>query len=431
MIKLAIIGAGSRFSFGIAADLLREPAFAGSTLALVDPDPRALDTSTRIVKRMVEASGASLTVESSADRRNVLSGCDYVLNSIAVGEPFARERDVEIGERYGIYQPTSQTVGPAGYCRGLRVLPHAVDISRDVAELAPDATIIDLANPLAAVCRSMIRESGLPVLGLCEQWAFTRRFFADVLNADPDDLDLLSVGTNHLTWALGLEYRGRDVLPDLIDALYKPGHHDLLARVPVSDRVYRAFGVWPTGTEEHIAEFFNDFLTPETNGGANLGMRIRHTTERQWADRWKEREAWASDAPIDHLLGPSGENAVDIIASIEGIHPPHIEIVNIPNSGLIDNLPDHAVVEVPAHVGPLGVRGLKVGPLPDAVREILSNRITQQELHIDAALSGDRTLAVRGLYFDAQIPSIDVGARILEESIAANAEWLPRFGGRP
>ena len=70
------------------------------------------------------------------------------------------------------------------------------------------ATIIDLANPLAAVCRSMIREGGLPVIGLCEQWAFTKRFFARVLNADPDSLELLSVGTNHLTWALGLEHEG-------------------------------------------------------------------------------------------------------------------------------------------------------------------------------------------------------------------------------
>ena len=426
--KFTIIGAGSKFSFGIAADLIREPAFADSTLALVDPVEQALDTSTRIVKRMVETAGASLTIESSSDRRAVLADSDYVLNSIAVGEPFARERDVEIGERYGIFQPTSQTVGPAGYCRGLRVLPHAVDIARDTAELARNATIVDLANPLSAVCRSMIREGGLPVVGLCEQWAFTKRFFARVLDADPDTLDMLSVGTNHLTWALGLEHEGRNVLPELIDALYQPENKDLLDQVPVSDRVYKAFGVWPTGTEDHIAEFFNDFLTPETNGGGDFGMSIRHTSEAQWEERWKEREALASgDAPIDHLLGPSGENAVDIIAMLEGIHPPGFEMVNIPNNGLIDNLPDHAIVELPAHVGPLGVRGLKVGPLPDAVREILSARITQQELHIDAAISGDRDLAVRGLYFDAQIPSVETGARILDESLAANAEFYPRF----
>lgn len=134
MLNLAIIGAGSRFSFGITADLIRDDHFTGSTLALVDPDERALDTSKRIVNRMVKESGADLTVISSRSRDDVLANCDYVLNSIAVGEPFARERDVEIGEEFGIFQPTSQTVGPAGYCRGLRVIPHVVEIAKDVAD---------------------------------------------------------------------------------------------------------------------------------------------------------------------------------------------------------------------------------------------------------------------------------------------------------
>ena len=82
--KFTIIGAGSKFSFGIAADLIREPAFADSTLALVDPSEQALDTSTRIVKRMVETAGSSLTIESSSNRRDVIADSDYVLNSIAV-----------------------------------------------------------------------------------------------------------------------------------------------------------------------------------------------------------------------------------------------------------------------------------------------------------------------------------------------------------
>jgi alpha-galactosidase len=430
-LSLCIIGAGSRFSFGIAADLIREPHFAGSTLALVDPDERALDTSTRIVNRMVAQSKADLTIVSSADRRDVLAGCDYVLNSIAVGEPFARERDVAIGEQHGIYQPTSQTVGPAGYFRGLRVLPHAVGIAEDVAELCPDATIIDLANPLAAVCRSMIRSSGRPVIGLCEQWAVTQKFFARVLEVSEEELLLNSVGTNHLTWAIGLEYKGREILGEVVAALHEPENKSFLDEVPVSAQTYRAFGAWPTGTEEHIAEFFNYFLSEETNGGADLGMRIRHVSEEQWDERWKERESWANgDASIDHLLGPSGENAVEIIAALEGFHPPITEMVNIPNQGLIDDLPDEAIVELPARIGPSGVQGLKVGPLPPAVRETLRSRITQQELQIDAALSGNRDLALRGLLFDAQITSLKVADEIMDASIEANAEFLPRFKGK-
>ncbi|HCK09880.1 MAG: hypothetical protein CME21_10155 [Gemmatimonadetes bacterium] len=428
MLNLAIIGAGSRFSFGITADLIRDDHFTGSTLALVDPDERALDTSKRIVNRMVKESGADLTVISSRSRDDVLASCDYVLNSIAVGEPFARERDVEIGEEFGIFQPTSQTVGPAGYCRGLRVIPHVVEIAKDVADFCPNATIINLANPLAAVCRAMIRESGLPVIGLCEQWAVTRRFFAKALNAEEEELELNSVGTNHLTWALGLRQDSREVLDTLIEDLHKPKNADLLSEVPVSTRIYKAFGMWPTGTEEHIAEFFNYFLTPDTGGGADLGMQIRHTTEEQWEARWSEREAWAEGSEsIDHLLGPSGENAVKIIAALEGYRDPIAEMVNIPNEGRIPNLPDEAIVELPTYIGKDGVENADIGALPLAIREILSKRITQQELQIDAALSGDRDLALRGLLFDDQITSLDAAEAILERSLKANDKYLPRF----
>ena len=120
--KITIIGAGSAFVYHVVSDLIRRPALGGSTVGLVDIDPQALDLSARIVARMIAETGADLRVEQSTERRDVLPGSDFVLISISVGEPWARERDVEIGEGYGIYQPTSQTVGPAGFARGLRVV---------------------------------------------------------------------------------------------------------------------------------------------------------------------------------------------------------------------------------------------------------------------------------------------------------------------
>ena len=125
-IKLTLIGAGSAFAFHVVSDLIRRPALAGSEIALVDLNPEALDLATRITRRMVAESGADLRITSTTERREVLADSDFVLNSISVGEPWARERDVAIGEEYGIYQPTSQTVGPAGFMRGMRVIPHVV-----------------------------------------------------------------------------------------------------------------------------------------------------------------------------------------------------------------------------------------------------------------------------------------------------------------
>ena len=425
-IKVTVIGAGSRFAFSIASDLMHYDAFVGSTLALVDTNPDALDLSTRVIDQMVKTAGSDLHIEQSTDRRDVLDRSDFVLNSISVGEPWAREKDVAIGEQHGIYQPTSQTVGPAGFMRGLRVVPHAVSIAHDIAKLCPNATVLDLANPLAAVCRSMIREADLDVIGLCEQWAVTLPNFAELIGAD--DLDCLSVGTNHLTFALGLFHNGQDVLPDFLDKVESDKAKSLRERLPVSYEIYEAYGLWPTGTEEHIAEFFPYFLTPETDGGMDYNLRTRHTTEEAFAERITKREAWASgEKSVDHLLEPSGESAVEIIAALLGIIEAEQHMVNVPNKGLIDNLPNDAIVELPAYIGPGGVRGLKVGPLPRAVAQVLDDRVAQQELLIDAAISGDPAFALQGLLLDAQVISLKAGHEILSASLKANAEWLPNF----
>ena len=427
-IKITLIGAGSAFTFSIVADLIRQPAFASSVVALVDTDAAALDLSARIARRMVAETGSSLRIEESTGRRQALPGSDFVLNSISVGEPWARERDVAIGEEYGIYQPTSQTVGPAGFTRGLRVIPHAVAIARDVKGLCPEAIVLNLANPMAAVCRAMVRETGITVVGLCEAWKVTVPVFASALGVPPEELDLFSVGTNHLGWALALHHRGRDVLPETLARLHSLECAALLDSVPVARDVYAAFGLWPTGSEDHIAEWFPYFLTPATRGGADYGLSTRHVTEEQWAARRTERRALAEGSrPIAPILQPSGESAVAIIACLAGVERPSPEMVNIPNAGLVDNLPGEAIVELPAYVSPGQVRGLKVGPLPQPVAQILSTRALQQELLVDVALSGDRRLALQGLLLDAQIVSLAAARQILERSLAANAQWLPGF----
>ncbi len=128
------------------------------------------------------------------------------------------------------------------------------------------------------------------------------------------------------------------------------------------------------------------------------------------------------------MLAPSEEGVVEIIGSLLGIEEPARHIVNIPNAGLVDNLPAEMIVELPAYVSSGVLRGLKVGPLPQPIAQLLATRAVQQELLIDAALFGDRRIALQGLLLDAQIVSLDIAHSILEESLAANAEWLPLFG---
>lgn len=102
--------------------------------------------------------------------------------------------------------------------------------------------------------------------------------------------------------------------------------------------------------------------------------------------------------------------------------------VNVRNDGLIPNQPDHSVVEVPSVIGGYGVRGVAVGPLPQAIADVLRARIYQQELAVDAALSGDRILALQALLADPLVRDLLSAEAMLEDALEVHAQYLPRHG---
>jgi len=111
---------------------------------------------------------------------------------------------------------------------------------------------------------------------------------------------------------------------------------------------------------------------------------------------------------------------------------PEVHVVNVPNGGAIPNLPAEAIVEVSSLVGGYGVRPLQVGPLPEPVAATLRQHITVQELTVEAALSGDRRVALQAFLLDPQTSAILTPAeteKLLAELLEAHAPYLPQFAG--
>ena len=85
MPKIAIIGAGSaEFSTEIIRDVLATPALEHGTFALVDVHAGRLELARQAAEKLVDQSGRNWTVEASLDRRDILPGTNYVVNTIEV-----------------------------------------------------------------------------------------------------------------------------------------------------------------------------------------------------------------------------------------------------------------------------------------------------------------------------------------------------------
>ncbi|MGQ9686861.1 MAG: family 4 glycosyl hydrolase, partial [Thiobacillaceae bacterium] len=212
--KIVIIGAGSAmFTQGLVADLI---VTGGAwTLGLVDIDPSALDVAAGLSRRMVEAKGADVLLESSTDRRDLLPGADVVVTTIGVGGRRAWEADVYIPRKYGIYQPVGDTVMPGGISRALRMIPAMVDIANDVLKLCPQARFFNYANPMTANCWAVRKATGADMVGLCIGTSHVIHDLARFLGVPAQEVTALAAGLNHFTWIYDLRHHGRDAWPQV------------------------------------------------------------------------------------------------------------------------------------------------------------------------------------------------------------------------
>jgi alpha-galactosidase len=435
--RIVVIGAGStEFTPGLIADLAATPRLHGATLALVDIVPERVETMARFAERVIRERGVDLRVEAATDRRGVLPGASFVTTTIAVGGARGWETDVRIPERYGIFQTVGDTVGPGGVLRALRHVPVLVDLARDMEELCPDAWLFNYTNPMSVLVRAVQRTSAIRCAGLCHGALHSREMIARDLGIPASELGFRSAGLNHLAWVLDLCHHGVDVYPRFRE-LVRAG---LSAADPdpegdpyeifqqVSARVMELYGLYPIPGDRHVAEFFSFFLRQR---GATLDFGTQPALDMTNAilggkDALWERIAAQADGrqPLDaQWLGEDGEGErlVKIVEAIVHDDPLYEIAVNVPNHGLIPNLPGDAIVEVPGYISGFGVQGLSVGPLPPGIADVLTRRISQQELTVAAALGGDRALAVQALLADPLVPDARVAGELLDEMLAAHA----------
>jgi alpha-galactosidase len=440
---LVLIGAGSTvFTPGLLTDLAQTPAFQDLTVRLVDTVPEAAEVMAALGRRIAAEHGSGLRVEAVADRREALRGARFVATVIAVGSAEGWRRDLEIPERFGVRQTVGDSVGPGGVLRALRHVPEMVAIGEDIADVAPGATLFNYSNPLSANVRAVTRETGVRAVGLCHGTMHTKTAFARALQVDEGSVVATFAGLNHLSWLLDLRTADRDLYPEL-RRLVEQEARDAAApsdwaegpQAPVSADLLRTFGLYPAPGDRHVAEFFSDYLTAAPGEDLAWGLQAGLDATRQYIDEksvlW-DRLRGLADGSLP-LGAPDAAEAERLVPIIEAIRSGrgHVELaVNLPNSGLVSNLPGSAIVEVPAVIGADGIRGVAVGPLPDAIAALLTARSLQQELTVDAAVRGDRELALQALALDPLVPTRAIAVAALDAAVEADPAGLAAFTDR-
>ena len=434
MPKITIIGAGSAvFAAEIIKDILVTPGLETGTFALVDIDEGRLEVAHAMAQWLIDGSGRNWTVEASVDRTEVLAGTDYLVNSIEVAGLENVRHDYDIPLKYGVDQCIGDTIGPGGLFKALRTLPAWIDILQDVERLAPNALVMNYTNPMSLTVLTGVRASKLPIVGLCHSIQHTTHQLAEYLDIPYKEINWQGAGINHLAWIVKLERNGQDLYPMLEQRIAQ--NPDLYERDPVRFEMMKHLGAFVTESSGHTSEYTAYFRKrPDL---IQKYMRSGYEGEsgyyaNNWP-RWREEHlrelkgVIAGKGDFDLKRGP--EYASYIVESME-TGTPHVVYSNVPNTGLIDNLPQDGVVEVACLVDKKGVQPTHFGSLPTHLANLDRQHMAFHDLAATAVLEEDREAAVHALMCDpltAAVCSLVEIRQMFGEMAAAQAAYLPAF----
>ena len=433
MTKIVLIGAGSvSFGSGTLCDLFAaREELNGSTIALVDIDPEALQVMTQVARRLNEATGRPFVIEASTDRCKVLPDAQFVIIAIAVRRNELWRLDFEIPLKHGVKQVMGENGGPGGLFHAMRNIPIVLDICRDIERLCPDALVLNFTNPEGRICLAANRYTDLQFVGLCHGIGMAQTVIGHTLDLPVETLDPKAAGLNHFTWILDLRRTntGEDLYPAFKRAIAEKTdqvEEKVSWSIQLCGYLMEKFGYWPSPSDDHVGEYL-------AYAWESCGLE---GYDFDAADRWGEtlwqqlQRSASGEEPVDSLLQRrSGERAVPIIVGMLGNTHQYELAVNLPNEGLIPNLPSWAIVEVPATVDATGVHGVCVGPLPEPIAAMCRTQIAVIDRLVEAAVHGDRDVALQALLLDPVVNGISQAEAILDELLEVHKDYLPQFEG--
>ncbi len=414
----------------------------GSRIVLHDINPTTLAVVEQTGRLFIEEHKLPFTISATTNRAEAFNGADFLISSIEVGNRFELwEQDWRIPQQYGVQQVYGENGGPGGLFHSLRIIPPILEICADVMRICPEATVFNFSNPMSRICTTVTRAfPDLKFIGMCHEIASLRNYLPRILGVPYEALEVRAAGLNHFSAVLTAKYKesGLDAYPDIraqapnffghmpsknaFQKYFKETGHN-----PVTDDDFASLETeaWPERRVfQVILEKFGLMpITSDSHFGEYIQWAYDVTDHKAILDFYRfYKEYLARVQPRIELLLKER-----IVPMIEGMLTDSgyvEEAVNIPNQGLIADLPDWIVVEVPATVDKNGVHGIPMGHLPKGFAGLLLNQVAVHDLTAEAVLQKSKAAALQALLVDPIVNQYDGIEEMLDTMIAYQERWL-------
>jgi alpha-galactosidase len=427
--KITFIGAGSTvFAKKLIGDILSFPELADSKICLHDINETRLGTSRIVARRIAQTLGVSSAIEATTDLSRALDGASYAVSMIQVGgyRP-CTVTDFEIPKRYGLRQTIADTLGIGGIMRALRTAPVLIEACQEMERGCPGVVHLNYVNPMAMNCWALNQATKIRTIGLCHSVQYTAEDLSRDIGVPLEEINYVAAGINHMAFFLRFERNRKDLYPEVRRVISE-------GRVPDNNRVrydmFKRLGYFVTESSEHFAEYVPWYIK---RGREDLVKRFKIPLDEylrrceSLVAEWEglRSELLCSEEPIK--IQRSVEYGSRIIHSLE-TGTPRVVYGNVPNTGLIDNLPAGCCVEVPCLVDKNGVQPVQIGRIPCELAALMQTNINVQALTVEAILKANPNLIYHAAMLDphtaAELDPDEISS-LVDDLLVAHGEWIP------
>jgi 6-phospho-beta-glucosidase len=432
-IKIVTIGGGSSYTPELVEGFIkRYDELPVRELWLVDIEEgkEKLEIVSDLAKRMVEKAGVPMEIHTTLDRREALPGADFVTTQLRVGLLESRIKDERIPLQHGFIG--QETNGAGGMFKGFRTIPVILGINSDIAELCPDAWMINFTNPSGMIQEALIKYGETKkVIGLCNVPIGIEMGLAQLLGVDHSRIRVDFAGLNHMVFGLNVYLDGENVTERVLEdmALGKSASKvNNIMDIKWEPDFIRALGVVPCPyhryyfmKEEMLKTELEELKKGETRA------EVVKKLEDELFELYKDKNLDIKPPQLEQRGGAYySDAACRLISSIYN-DKRDIQPVNTMNTGAITSLPYDSAVEVSCMITKDGPKPLAMGELPVQVNGLIQQIKSFERVSIEAAIEGSYQKALLAMTINPLIATDSRAKALLDDMIEEHKKYLPQF----
>lgn len=440
---ISIVGGGSRYTPGILRMLVAEKGrFPLRKITLYDNEAERQNKVGAYGKILFQEYYPECEIIVTNDAETAFEDIDFAFMQIRAGRMKMREMDEKIALRHGCLG--QETCGAGGFAYGMRSIPAVCDIIKDIRKYSPEAWVLNYSNPAAIVAEATKRifKDDFRIINICDMPIGIMGFYAKALGKRPDEIEPRYFGLNHFGWFTQIldKKTGEDYLPRLHEFFKTP-------MAAVGD-LHPTDKSW-MDTFKFMSKMIQDYEDYLPNTYLQYYLYPKHIVEHEDPNYTRANEVM--DGPEkktfamldeviaegklkgtkyepkpDELADGHAGYIVDLATAIAN-NTGDVFLCMTENTGIISNLTEGMMVEVPCHVGINGVEPLNIGEIPTFQKGLLENQFAYEKLTVDACLEGSYKKAWNALTLNRCVNDTDVAKAILDDYIEVNKEYWPEL----